>query len=100
EYANRCPLYSAAPPLRNGVQPYGAPGLLAAFSAQSWVNLGPTDAAFEWNGSQYPAVDSGRVSGISVNPTDATEVIIGTSGGGLWKTNNFGAANPTWTPIG
>ena len=72
----------------------------AVVSGQSWVNLGPTNAAFKWNGGTSFEVDSGRISGISVNPADPAEVIVGTSGGGLWKTNDFGAANPAWTPAG
>ncbi|HEY8211556.1 MAG TPA: hypothetical protein VIG99_28935 [Myxococcaceae bacterium] len=95
EYRKWWPLFSGAPPAgRPAIDPR------AIVSGQSWVNLGPTDSAFNWNGGFYPGVSSGRVSGISVNPSDPTNVIIGTSGGGMWKTNNFGAADPTWTPIG
>ena len=77
----------------------GAPSPLAVVSGDSWVNLGPTDAAFQWNGSQYSEVDSGRISGILVDPRDAQTVTIATSGGGIWRTHNFGVANPTWQPI-
>ena len=95
EYEKWWPLFHGGAP-----NPEGTPTPLPVVGGQSWVNLGPTDANFQWNGGNYPGVDSGRVSGISVNPADPTDVIIGTSGGGLWKTSNFGAANPTWTPIG
>jgi hypothetical protein len=71
-----------------------------AVTGQSWVNLGPTDARFQWNGTQYLEVDSGRVSGILVHPFDPQQVIISTSGGGLWKTFNFGAPTPTWHAMG
>src|SRR6185369_2107618 len=82
--------------------PAGQPQLdsRAVVSGQAWVNLGPTDARFQWNGGPYPGVDSGRISGIAVNPSDPADVIVGTAGGGLWKTSDFGTVHPTWTPIG
>lgn len=70
-----------------------------AFTAQPWVNLGPTNATFQWNGTTYPQVDSGRLTGVEVHPADAQIVYVATAGGGIWKTSNFGVANPTWTPI-
>ncbi len=66
---------------------------------QSWVNLGPTDASFQWNGTFYSEVDSGRAAGIQVDPRDPQVVYFATSGGGVWKTFNFSAANPSWFPI-
>ena len=71
----------------------------AVVSGQSWVNLGPTNANFEFNGTLYNEVDSGRISGIAVHPVDAQVVYLATSGGGLWKTFNFGAAAPSWYPV-
>ncbi|HVE87796.1 MAG TPA: hypothetical protein VND93_33290, partial [Myxococcales bacterium] len=78
------------------------PGIspLSLVTAPSWVSLGPTTANFEWNAVQYSAVDAGRVSGILVNPQDAAQVIIALSGGGLWKTFNFGGGTPSWAPMG
>ncbi|HYV45383.1 MAG TPA: hypothetical protein VFA20_11000, partial [Myxococcaceae bacterium] len=95
EHRRWWPLFYGAPPAgRSAIDPR------AAVSGQAWVNLGPTDAAFNWNDGAFPGFDSGRVSGISVNPSDPAEVIIGTAGGGLWKTSDFGTVHPTWTPIG
>jgi photosystem II stability/assembly factor-like uncharacterized protein len=65
----------------------------------SWVNLGPTDARFQYNGALYPQVDSGRVTGIVVHPDSPDTVYIGTAGGGIWKTFNFSASPPRWLPI-
>ncbi|HVG61914.1 MAG TPA: hypothetical protein VNA24_25350 [Hyalangium sp.] len=65
----------------------------------SWVNLGPTDARFQYDGALYPQVDSGRVTGIAVNPASADTVYIATAGGGIWKTFNFSASPPRWLPI-
>ncbi|MCP3140951.1 beta propeller repeat protein [Pyxidicoccus xibeiensis] len=71
----------------------------AVVSGLSWVNLGPTNANFQYNGTLYNEVDSGRVSGIAVHPADPQVVYLSTSGGGLWKTFNFGVAAPTWHPV-
>ncbi len=71
----------------------------AVVSGLSWVNLGPTNASFQYNGTLYNEVDSGRISGIAVHPVDPQVVYLSTSGGGLWKTFNFGAATPAWHPV-
>ena len=75
-------------------------GPLALVTAPSWVSVGPNTAAFEFNAVPYPAIDAGRVSGILVNPADPAQVIIALSGGGLWKTFNFGVTTPAWLPMG
>lgn len=68
----------------------------------TWVNVGPTDAAYEFNFSGIYGVDSGRPTAIVVDPTDPNIVYDAVSGGGVWKTYNFvsGAPNPSWIPIG
>jgi hypothetical protein len=72
----------------------------AAVAGTSWVSLGPTDALQEFNGSSIAGVDSGRPSGIIVDPRDPNIVYVATSGGGVWKTFNFlTAINPTWQPL-
>jgi len=37
-----------------------------------------------------PAITSGRVSDIAVNPTNPFEYYVATASGGVWKTNNWG----------
>jgi hypothetical protein len=69
-------------------------------TAESWVPLGPTSARFAYNGVEYQQVDSGRVTGIAVHPTVPSTVYVSFSGGGLWKSVDFGGpADPTWTPL-
>jgi len=78
---------------------------LARVPSAAWVNLGPTNAAFQKNGSTYTKVDSGRIRRVLVHPTDPNIVYAATSGGGVWKT--FEALAPTdafspgpkWFPI-
>ena len=43
-----------------------------------------------------PALMSGRVSDIVINPNNENEWIVATGSGGVWKTNNAGT---TWNPI-
>lgn len=43
-----------------------------------------------------PAITSGRVSDIAVNPTNPFEYYVATASGGVWKTNNWGN---TYKPI-
>ncbi len=68
-------------------------------TANSWVSLGPTDARFQFNGTRYLQVDSGRISGIAVDPRDQNLAYIATTGGGVWKTHDLFAADPLWQPV-
>ena len=43
-----------------------------------------------------PAVASGRVMSIAVNPKNKAEFYVGVASGGVWKTVNDGT---TWTPV-
>jgi Bacterial Ig-like domain (group 3) len=65
-----------------------------------WVPIGPTGANYESNGSFSGHVrDSGRARKFLPHPTDPDTLFFLTSGGGLWVTHNFTAANTTWTPL-
>jgi photosystem II stability/assembly factor-like uncharacterized protein len=54
-----------------------------AIGGSVWTSLGPTNGA-------------GRATAVATHPTIAGTVIIGTAGGGAWKTTDSGA---TWTPL-
>ena len=43
-----------------------------------------------------PAVASGRIMSIAVNPKNKIEYYVGVASGGVWKTSNLGT---TWTPL-
>ena len=43
-----------------------------------------------------PAVASGRIMSIAVNPNKKYEYYVGAASGGVWKTSNLGT---TWTPL-
>jgi photosystem II stability/assembly factor-like uncharacterized protein len=60
------------------------PGMNAdTFSGLKWRSIGP-------------AVASGRVMSIAVNPMNKFEYYVGVASGGVWKTVNDGT---TWTPV-
>ena len=65
-----------------------------------WVSIGPAGADFEQNGSFTGHVrDSGRSRAILPHPTNPDIVYHLTSGGGLWRTNNWTSPNTEWTPL-
>ncbi len=65
-----------------------------------WVSIGPTGAEYEQNGSFTGHVrDSGRARTILPHPTNPDVVYFLTSGGGLWRTNNWTSDNTTWTVL-
>jgi len=43
-----------------------------------------------------PALTSGRIADIAVNPKNSSEYYVGVASGGLWKTNNHGT---TYSPV-
>ena len=65
-----------------------------------WVNIGPVDSDYEQNGSFTGHVrDSGRARGILFHPDYPDTVFFLTSGGGLFRTDNWSANSPTWTAL-
>lgn len=55
----------------------------STFSALKWRSIGP-------------AVTSGRISDIDVNPRNHSEYYVASSSGGVWKTTNHGV---TFQPV-
>ncbi len=65
-----------------------------------WVNIGPEGARYEQNGSfTGHERDSGRARTILPHPTNPDIVYFLTSGGGLWRTNNWTSADTKWTAL-
>jgi hypothetical protein len=65
-----------------------------------WVSIGPAGADYEQNGSFTGHVqDAGRARVVLPHPTDANIVYYLSSGGGLWRTNNWTSPNTDWTPL-
>jgi hypothetical protein len=64
-------------------------------STTSWTPVGPAPAPV--TSSEGPV--AGRVISLAVHPTNPSIVFVGTASGGLYRTLNGQAANPTWTPL-
>lgn len=62
-----------------------------AASVPAWTSVGPVGV----NSLQFGLV-TGRVSAIALDPSDASgnHVFVGTTGGGLWKSQNAAAGTP------
>jgi HYDIN/CFA65/VesB family protein/ASPM-SPD-2-Hydin domain-containing protein/centrosomal CEP192-like protein len=71
-------------------RPVGS-ALAQATGTPVWSALGPVGV----NSFSYGLV-TGRVSAIALDPSDATgnHVLVGTTGGGLWKSQNAAASTP------
>ncbi|MBI2214997.1 MAG: hypothetical protein HYU52_15220 [Acidobacteria bacterium] len=78
------PLHAAKPPAKT-VKPERVSG---AFDAESFSGL-----KFRSIG---PAVASGRVSDIAIDPKHPATIFVAVASGGVWKTTNKGT---TWTPV-
>lgn len=64
-----------------------------------WTPIGPApiDTAQTYGTPGFTPGASGRARVIAVNPTNHSEVWLGTAGGGLWHTENILTADPQWT---
>lgn len=90
-----------APPARKLLQSIqqvnqlrGRPGLAEA--APSWQPLGPAPQI-----SMYWGNVSGRVTSLAVDRRNqANALFVGTAFGGLWKTDDYTAAQPHFEPLG
>ena len=75
------------------------PNAAAPSFVPRWKSIGPVAAQVAQNDIYLNAVDSGRIRTILPHPTDPNTVLILSSGGGLWKTNNFNSPSPTWVAL-
>lgn len=57
-----------------------------ALNATTWTPIGP--AALESGNG----LESGRITGIAVDPSDSNTIYIASAGGGVWKTTNDGGS--------
>ena len=79
--------------------PQLAPGAAPMAGVPQWQSIGPTRATKTENGIKLSVTDSGRVRNILPHPSDPNTVYLLSSSGGMWKTSNFEAPYPTWSPI-
>jgi hypothetical protein len=65
----------------------------------TWIEQGPGPILNGGNVEIPGGPEAGAVQALAVDPTNANIVYAGTVNGGVWKTTNATAANPTWTPL-
>ena len=61
-----------------------------------WQTITPQLLPNETSYNGFATVNSGCVTGVSIDPTDNNIIFIATAGGGVWRTTD--GAN-TWTPL-
>ena len=81
---------SSSQPVPPGSIPAPNESNIPGLSTSTWNPIGPTPLG---TGS---GADSGRQTGIAVDPTNANNIFITAAGGGVWQTTNGGTA---WTPL-
>ncbi len=62
-----------------------------------WVEQGPGPATV-LNCCGYTQV-SGAIEAIAADPVNANRVFVAAVNGGIWRSDNAAAANPTWIPL-
>lgn len=72
--------------------------------AGSWTALGPVDGHVpgEVTYTGTPTTTSGRVTALAIAPTCTVgdcRLWVAAAGGGIWRTDDALAAEPTWTPL-
>jgi hypothetical protein len=67
-------------------------------SSTAWTPVGPAPLPQGQTDTRTDPV-TGRITAIAVHPTNPDIVFVGTASGGLYRTLNGQAANPTWTPL-
>ncbi len=84
---------------KQALYPDQAAGANAPRGMPVWQSIGPRTAKYQFNGVSIDGVDSGRIRTILSDPRNPDKVYVLTSGGGLWKTNNFSNPQPRWVPL-
>src|SRR5437588_320403 len=69
------------------------PSTSIPLSTTAWTSIGPAPI---YSGSVQ---NSGRIAAVAAHPTDSNIIYVAEAGGGVWKTTNATAANPSWTPL-
>lgn len=76
-------------------------------SIGTWTPLGP-DALYQGQTENVGPMDSlanyynaviGSITAAAPHPTNANILYVGTTNGGIWRTDNATATNPTWTQL-
>jgi len=91
---------SGIAPLEPVVQSFTNPDMVPAGQiGPAWTALGPAPTT----GGQVTVPPNNEIGGaiqsVAINPTNSDIMYVATVNGGIWKTTNGTATNPTWTPL-
>lgn len=75
------------------------PGGNAPAGVPVWSSIGPARNNWWNNGFHRTSTNAGRVRNVLQDPTRPDRVYVLSSGGGLWRTDNFSNNKPNWTPL-
>ena len=56
-----------------------------------WTNIGPIGVNLAGSHASHWGVNSGRIRGLAIHPTNPDIAYVGAAAGGIWKTTNGGA---------
>jgi hypothetical protein len=68
----------------------------------NWVSQGPNPEIQAGSSVPPDSPVAGAIHAIAVNPNNASQIILGSVAGGVWRTTNANPATPgavTWTPL-
>ena len=71
----------------------------ASPSSVAWISAGPTSIRDGQSENVPGDLVSGAIQTLITHPTNANIIWVATTNGGIWKTTNATATNPTWVPL-
>src|SRR5947209_10776165 len=71
----------------------------AGADPKTWLEQGPGPTLEGQTEGLLNNPVSGAINAIAPSPSDANVEYVGTVNGGIWRTTNATADNPTWTPL-
>jgi hypothetical protein len=81
---------------KQSLYPQQAAGARPPEGMPVWQSIGPRGSQYLYNSVTLNEVDSGRIRTILVDPANSDKVTVLTSGGGLWRSNDFSSSKPRW----
>jgi photosystem II stability/assembly factor-like uncharacterized protein len=72
---------------------------LGSLGGVTWTPQGPGPALDGLGNFSPNNAVGGAINALLPDPSNANTLLVGTVNGGLWRTTNATATNPTWTPL-
>lgn len=82
----------AAGEANGGARAFG----VETFAGSAWQSLGPRPIASKQTTTRTWGSVSGRVSGVTIHPSDPSTLLLASATGGIWKSTDSGSS---WRPV-